>query len=69
MCLKNKIYEIHGIRSEMSPYGSVRAHIKTGRSPMGQDRFKAPPDPNGAIKNPKIKKKKLKVRATPAKSH
>ena len=28
----------------MVPYGSVGAHIKTGRSPMAQDHFKTPPD-------------------------
>ena len=38
---KNR-YEIW---SEMGPYGWVGAHIKTGRSPMAQDRFKTPPDP------------------------
>ena len=27
------------IWSEMGPYGSVGAHIKTGRSPMAQDHF------------------------------
>ena len=38
----------------MGPYGSVGAHIKTGRSPMAQDHFKAPPDPkkvHGMTKN------------------
>ena len=29
----------------MGPYGSVGAHIKTGRSPMAQDHFKTPPGP------------------------
>ena len=29
----------------MGPYGSVGAHIKTGRSPIAQDYFKTPPDP------------------------
>ena len=33
------------ILSEMGPYGSVGAHIKTGRSPMAQIHFKTPPDP------------------------
>ena len=50
-----KKYEIW---SEMGPYGSVGAHIKTGRSPMAQDHFKTPPDPkkgHGIIKNPKKK--------------
>ena len=37
VCLKNSIYENHGIWSEMGPYGSVWAHIKTARSPMAQD--------------------------------
>ena len=27
------------IWSEMGPYGSLGAHIKTGRSPMAQDHF------------------------------
>ena len=43
---------------EMGPYGSVGAHIKTGRSPVAQDHFKTPPDPqkgHGMIKN--LKKK------------
>ena len=43
--LKNSIYENHENWSEMGPYGSVGAHIKTGRSPMAQDHFKTPPDP------------------------
>ena len=38
----------------MGPYGSVGAHIKTGRSPMAQDHFKTPPDPKMAHKNPMI---------------
>ena len=37
----------------MGPYGSVGAHIKTGRSPMAQDHFKTPPDPKMAHKNQK----------------
>ena len=39
----------------MGPYGSVRAHIKTGKSPMAQEHFKTPPDPrkgHGMTKNP-----------------
>ena len=43
--LKNEIYEYHENWSEMGPYRSVGAHIKTGRSPMAQDHFKTPPDP------------------------
>ena len=46
ICLFNN----HGICSEMGPYGSVGAHIKTGRSPMAQDHFKTPPDPKRAMK-------------------
>ena len=38
----------------MGPYGSVGAHIKTGRSPMAQDPFKTPPDPKMIHRNPKI---------------
>ena len=37
-----KKYEIW---SEMGPYGSVGAHIKTGKRYMAQDHFKTPPDP------------------------
>ena len=38
----------------MGPYGSVRAHIKTGKRYMAQDHFKTPPDPKkgrGMFKN------------------
>ena len=28
----------------MGPYGSVGAHIKTGRSPIAPDHLKTPPD-------------------------
>ena len=41
----------------MGPYGSVGAHIKTGRSPMAQDHFKTPPDPKMGYKNPKMNPK------------
>ena len=41
----------------MGPHGSVGAHIKTGRSPMAQDHFKTPGDPNMAQKNPKMTQK------------
>ena len=51
----------------MGPYGSVGAHIKTGRSPMAQDHFQTPPDPERGYENPKKLKKSLKVRAKPAK--
>ena len=52
------------ILSEMGPYGSVGAHIKTGRSPMAQDHFKTPPDPkkgHGMTKNPQKSKKSSRV--------
>ena len=52
------------IWSEMGPYGSVGAHIKTGRSPMAQDHFKTPPDPkkgHGMTKNPQKSKKSSRV--------
>ena len=41
----------------MGPYGSVGAHIKTGRSHIAQDHFKTPPDPKMAHKNSKMTKK------------
>ena len=46
--------------SEMGPYGSVGAHIKTGESSMAQDHFKTPPDPkkgHGITKNLQKSKK------------
>ena len=48
----------------MGPYGSVGAHIKTGRSPMAQDHFQTPPDPkkgHGMTKNPQKSKKYSRV--------
>ena len=36
----------------MGPYGSVGAHIKIGRSPMAQDHFQTPPDPQKGYNNP-----------------
>ena len=48
----------------MGPYGSVGAHIKTGRSPMAQDHFKTPPDPKTGhemTKNPQKSKKYSRV--------
>ena len=39
------------IWSEMGPYGSVGAHIKTGRSPMAQDHFQTPLEPKMAHTN------------------
>ena len=56
--------EKYEIWSEMGPYGSVGAHIKTGRSPMAQDHFKTPPDPKkgqGMTKNPQKNKKSSRV--------
>ena len=52
------------ILSEMGPYGSVGAHIKTGRSSMAQDHLKTPPDPkkcHGMTKNPQKSKKSSRV--------
>ena len=39
------IYENHGIWSDLGPYGSIWAHIKTGQSPMAQENFWTPSDP------------------------
>ena len=41
----------------MGPYGSVGAHIKTGKRSMAYDHFWTPPDPKMAHKNPKNIKK------------
>ena len=40
------------IWSEMGPYGSVGAHIKTGRSPVAHDHFQTPLDPPKGFYNP-----------------
>ena len=39
------LFKKYQIWSEMGSYGSVGAHIKTGRSPMAQDHFKTLSDP------------------------
>ena len=44
--------EKYRILSEMGPYGSVGAHIKTGRSHMAQDHFQTPPEPPKGFYNP-----------------
>ena len=44
----------------MGPCGSVWTDIKTGRSPMAQDHFQTPPDPQRAIHIKQIQKKVLK---------
>ena len=44
--------ENHRIGSEMDPYGSVWAHIKTGRSPMAQDFSKPLLTPKSTVKRP-----------------
>ena len=33
----------------MGPYGSVRAYIKTGGSPVTYDHFQTPPDPQKGL--------------------
>ena len=48
-------------------YGSIWAHIKTGRSPMAQDHFETPPDPKRTHIRPNKSQNGLKVRAKPAK--
>ena len=58
------LFKKYEIWFEMGPYGSVGAHIKTGRSPMAQDHFKTPPDPkkgHGMTKNPQKSKKSSRV--------
>ena len=51
------LFKSHGIWSEMGPYGSLWAHIKTGRSPMARDHFQTPPDPKMGYKNTKMNPK------------
>ena len=41
------IYENHGVWSEMGSYGSIWAHVKTGKSHISQDYFGALPVPTG----------------------
>ena len=53
--------------SEIGPYGSVGAYIKTGRSPVAQNHFQTPPDPKRGYKRPKNLKKSKRVCATSAK--
>ena len=48
----------------MGPYGSVGAHIKTGKRYMAQDHFQTPPDPkkgHGMTKNLQKNKKYSRV--------
>ena len=52
------MYENHEKMSEMRPYGSVWADIKIGKSPMAQDHFQNPPDPERGYKNQKKNLKK-----------
>ena len=47
----------------MGPYGSVGAHIKTGRSPMAQDHFQTHPDPKKGNENLKKMPKRSEGRA------
>ena len=46
------MYEKYGNWSEMGPYGSVGAHIKTGERSMAYDHFQTPPDPKKGYNNP-----------------
>ena len=45
----------------MGLYGSVWAHIKTGRSPMAQDHVQTPPEPQKGYKNPNMTQTNLKT--------
>ena len=46
----------------MGPYGSVGAHIKTGKRSMAPDHFQTPPDPKKGYKNEKKSQKISKNR-------
>ena len=48
----------------MGPYGSVGAHIKTGKRSMAPDHFQTPPDPKKGYKNQKQIKKRSKKTKT-----
>ena len=54
------MYEKYGNWGEMGPYGSVGAHIKTGKRSMAPDHFQIPPDPKKGYKNQKIPNKSKK---------
>ena len=54
------LFKNHGNLSEMGPYGSVGAHIKTGESSMAQDHFKTPPDPKEGHEMTKKNAKNIK---------
>ena len=45
----------------MGPYGSVGAHIKTGKRSMAPDHFQTPPDPKKGYKNQKQSQKDQKI--------
>ena len=45
----------------MGPYGSVGAHIKTGKRSMAPDHFQTPPDPQKGYTNPKMIPKDVKA--------
>ena len=65
MCFSSYFFEKYEKLSEMGPYGSVGAHIKTGKRYMAQDHFKTPPDPkkgHGMTKNPEKSKTSSRVR-------
>ena len=49
------MYEKYGNWSEMGPYGSVGADIKTGKRSMAPDHFQTPPDPQKGYTNQKKK--------------
>ena len=58
------MYEKYGNLGEMGPYGSVGAHIKTGKRSMAPDHFQTPPDPQKGYKNQNIQKKDPKKSKT-----
>ena len=59
ICICSKIMEFD-LKSEMGPYGSEWARIKTGRSHVAQDHFRTPPGPKrGYIRLQKIKNLKV----------
>ncbi len=49
--LANDIFRKNTILSEMGPYGSIGAHIRTGERYMAHNHFQTPPDPKKVYKN------------------
>ena len=59
--LAGRISKTYEMLSEIDPYGSIWAHIKTGKSDVAQDRFQTPPDSNKGNKKSEMIKNHSKI--------